>query len=138
VDNANPCDDNSACTQDDSCKNGVCAGVPWPAPFEVDNGVRIDRSGPNRVVSWNLATNATSSELIRGTLTGLPVGPGGVAETCLGGYTGTTMTDNSSPPPNIGYWYLVRGVSACAGKGSWGYQGVRGAPGIERTTTTCP
>ena len=35
------------------------------------------------------------------------------------------------------YWYLVRGRNTC-GTGTYGFRGINGAPGAERTSTTCP
>jgi hypothetical protein len=100
--------------------------------------VRLSRSASDWVVTWNLAPGATSSDLLRGSLSALPVGPGAGDEACLGNVTGTALTDGDVPPVNGGFWYLVRGVDACQTKGPWGSASVRGAPGLPRSSTTCP
>ena len=134
-----PCDDGNACTQTDTCQSGVCSGVPVPAPSEVDDGVRVDRAGPGAVVRWRVASGATSSDLLRGSLGALPVGPGGGDETCLGDdLVVADFTDSDMPPAPAGFWYLVRGANACGGNGPYGFEGSRGAPGAARASTTCP
>jgi hypothetical protein len=85
-----------------------------------------------------MATNATSSDLLRGSFSSLPVGPGGGDETCLGNVIGITFTDNTTPAVGSGFWYLVRGANACPTKGPWGFRGVHGVLGAARTSTTCP
>jgi hypothetical protein len=83
-----------------------------------------------------VAAGATSSDLVTGRLSGLPVGPGGGDESCLGNdIPGNTATDASIPSPGTGVWYLVRGSSFC-GVGPYGLQGA--PPGTPRVTTTCP
>src|SRR6185436_20050053 len=54
-----------------------------PLPTEVDNGVRVSRSGTDAVLTWNVAVDATASQVLRGLVSGLPVGPGGADERCL-------------------------------------------------------
>ena len=134
------CDDANPCTTADICSASAgCVGIAVPAPSEVDNGVRVNRNGLSAVVNWNLSTNATTSDVLRGVISALSVGPGAGDETCLGNNLGVaTFTDQGVPPTNSGYWYLVRGANACAGNGSYGFTGVRGAKGAPRTTTTCP
>jgi hypothetical protein len=132
------CDDANACTQADACQSGVCAGTPVTAPAEVDSGLRVDRSGTSALVSWNTALGATSSDLLRGDLASLPVGPGGSDELCFDNIAGTAATDTDIPLDGAGYWYLVRGENACAGAGTYGYEEVNGVPGAERVSATCP
>ena len=52
--------------------------------------------------------------------------------------TRTAIADDAVPPVSGGFWYLVRGANACQAKGSWGFQGIQGAPGVERSSTSCP
>jgi hypothetical protein len=136
--NTSPCNDGNPCTVSDACQAGSCAGVPPPGPQEVDAGVQWRRLVSEWVITWNLAAGATSSDVLRGSLSGLPVGPGGGDEACLGNVTDTAYTESTVPPVHGGFWYLVRGVSACQVKGPWGFQSVRGAPGLPRSSSTCP
>ena len=48
--------------------------APVALPEEVDNGVRVSRSGKDAVLTWNAAAGATASQVLRGHLSGLPVG----------------------------------------------------------------
>ncbi|HEX4823299.1 MAG TPA: hypothetical protein VFV19_03220 [Candidatus Polarisedimenticolaceae bacterium] len=132
------CDDQNACTSGDACAAGVCAGTPVTAPAEVDTGLRVDRNGTDALVSWNAALGATSSDLLRGDLASLPVGPGGDDELCSGAIAGTSATDSDVPLDGAGYWYLVRGANACAGAGTYGYSEINGVPDTERASSTCP
>jgi hypothetical protein len=104
----------------------------------VDPGVVITLSGSIATISWNAATGATSSDVLRGLAGALPVGPGGGDETCLGGnIAGTSIMDSATPPIGAAFWYLVRGKSFC-GEGPYGDE-IQGAqPPIPRVTTTCP
>ncbi len=76
----------------------VCQGAPGDLPAEVDNGVRFSRSGHDIVLEWNLAANATSSDILRGVVRGLPVGSGDAEERCLIHNTvARTLTDSDLP-----------------------------------------
>ena len=131
------CNDANSCTTLDACTGGVCAGT-LIAPSEVDNGVLLSRSGSNAVINWDLAAGATSSDVIRGLVAGLPAGPGGGDESCLAPDTALlTASDPDLPTSGNAFWYLVRGRSTC-GNGPYGFQGVHGAPGAPRASTTCP
>jgi len=125
----NACEDGNACTTADTCTAGGCAGML------VDDGVRIGRlaSGdPTAVISWNLAPGATGSDVVRGLVSGLPVGPTDAGETVLVRDTGsTTYQDPTVPAPGGGFWYLVRGRTACGG-GPWGFQGRNGVATTQR------
>src|SRR5262249_31538506 len=136
--NGTTCDDANACTQGDACQFGTCTGTPVAAPAEADTGLRVDHSGTDALVSWNVALGATSSDLLRGDLASLPVGPGADDEICFDGVAGTSATDTDVPLEGAGYWYLVRGENACAGAGTYGYAEVNGVPSDERVSTTCP
>jgi hypothetical protein len=132
------CDDGDVWTRSDACVAGACVGSdPVPAPAEVDGGVRVERSGTDAVVQWNLAAGATASDVLRGLLASLPAGSGAGGETCFGGIAGTTATDPEVPASEAGFWYLVRGRSVC-GIGPWGFQGLNGAPSVPRVSATCP
>ena len=117
---------------------GPCDGTAESLPAEVDGGVRVSRSGSDAVITWNFAPRATASTVLRGRVSGLPVGPGGADERCLAGDTVVrTLTDPDSPPAGGSFWYLIRGENAC-GSGPYGFQGLDGAPGAPRLSATCP
>jgi subtilisin family serine protease len=106
-------------------------------PAEVDH-VQVDRAGGDARISWSLADGATTSDVLRGSLAALPVGPGGGDEACLGSaLVVTSVTDPATPAPQSGFWYLVRGANAC-GKGPYGFEGRIAAPWTSRNSTTCP
>ncbi|HEX4824763.1 MAG TPA: hypothetical protein VFV19_10635 [Candidatus Polarisedimenticolaceae bacterium] len=133
--NTASCDDGNDCTTGDTCSGGTCSGTPVAAPGEV-TGVLVDKSGSDAVISWTVALGATQSDMVRGSLGALPVGPGGGDETCFNDLSGATATDASVPAADSGYFYLVRGQSAC-GTGTWGDQVIDGVS-TARTSTTCP
>jgi hypothetical protein len=111
--------------------------APLPLPAEVDNGVRVSRSGTDAVLSWNVAAGSTASQVLRGHLSGLPVGPGGADEQCLIENSElSTLTDSEIPSSRDGFWYLVRGASVF-GAGPYGFEGLRGVPAAPRLSATC-
>jgi hypothetical protein len=133
----NACDDANACTTDDSCQSGACVGQGTASPGEVDNGVQVSQLGGVTTITWNQALGSTWSDVLRGLVAGLPVGPGGVDETCLVTGTGnTSATDPDTPNPDEAFWYLVQGGNDC-GKGPYGFALLSGVP-TPRTSTTCP
>ena len=87
--------------------------------------------------SWSALAGATRYDVVRGALSAFPVGPGGGDEVCFDNLAGPTLVDATSPAPGAGLFYLARGENTCA-NGSYGTQGVNGAPGAPRVTTTCP
>ena len=106
-------------------------------PAEVDH-VQVDRAGGDARISWSLADGATTSDVLRGSLAALPVGPGGGDEACLGSaLVVTSVTDPATPAAQSGFWYLVRGANTC-GKGPYGFEGRIAAPWTPRNSTTCP
>jgi hypothetical protein len=112
--------------------------APAPLPAEVDNGVRVARSGTNAVLTWNVAAGATTSQVLRGHLSELPVGPGGADEQCLVENAElSTLTDSEIPVSGDGFWYVVRGENGF-GAGPYGFEGSRGAPAAPRLSATCP
>jgi hypothetical protein len=146
-----PCDDASTCTTGDACKLGVCVGLPVPdgnscddgnpctagdsckaggcAGMLVDNGLRISRLAPGSstaVINWNLPSGATSSDVVRGRISALPVNPNGVFEVPLvtDDSGTTTYSDAVDPGPGSAFWYLARGGNAC-GNGPWGFESLR-------------
>jgi hypothetical protein len=100
--------------------------------------VRVDRNGSGAVLSWGAALGATTFDVLRGAVSGLPVGPGGGDETCLtDDLGGTTANDAGNPGDGDAFWYLVRGENAC-GKGGYGFEAIHGVPTSARVSTTCP
>ena len=132
------CDDANACTVNDACTGGVCAGVGIQAPGEVDNGLQVAMDNGVAAISWNPASGSTTSTLLRGLVNALPVGPGGGEEICLENrIAGTLATDAETPAPGDTFWYLVQGANDC-GRGSYGFQEQNGTPTIPRLSSTCP
>ena len=88
-------------------------------------------------LTWNATASASSYDVLRGATGQWPVGSG-AGEQCLGSAIGATTKSDAAPlPVGSGYWYLVRGRGTC-GAGTYGFRGVAGAPGAERTSTACP
>jgi hypothetical protein len=131
------CNDGDPCTGNDACSGGVCVGAVIQTPAEVDNGLVISKAGATATISWNSAPGSTTYDVLRGLVSGLPVGPGGGDESCLAtGIAGTSTTDSASLSPGDSSWYLARGANSC-GKGPYGSQRVGGVPS-PRTSSSCP
>jgi hypothetical protein len=112
--------------------------APGPLPAEVDDGVHVSRNGANAVLTWNVADGATASSVLRGLVSGLPVGPGGSDEQCLvDNADRNTLTDSELPPLGDAFWYLVRGENA-SGNGPYGFEGLHGLASTPRESATCP
>ena len=134
------CSDGNACTSADACTAGACAGVPVTGPPEVERGVRVDRNGTDAAIAWNPAAGAASSSVLRGLVSALPVGSSPGNEICLASRVPvptSSVTDTGVPPLGNGFWYLVRGESAC-GAGPYGYEGQNGAPTVPEVSAACP
>jgi hypothetical protein len=133
--NTNACDDGNACTAGDTCGGGTCnAGAPVPAPPETQNVVV---AADKTTFGWSVAATATNYDVVRGRLGAFPVGPGGGDETCFDNLAAPLLNDPAIPTLGTGFFYLSRGESIC-GNGTFGTQGVHGAPGAPRVTATCP
>ncbi|HEX5043614.1 MAG TPA: hypothetical protein VFV75_11950 [Candidatus Polarisedimenticolaceae bacterium] len=124
------CDDGNACTVGDTCSAGACVSSPVQRPATIAGFAFTSKTA----MSWGANVWATEYDLVRGGLSGLPVGPGGGDEVCLGQLPGTSGTDAAVPALGTGYWYLVRGQNACTSPGSYGNNG----QGMQRVTSTCP
>jgi hypothetical protein len=116
-----------------------CAALnPGPLPAEVDDGVRVSRSGSDAVIRWNLAVGATASAVLRGHVSSLPVGRAGADERCLVSNSGAdTLTDPELPAGGDAFWYLVRGENVL-GNGPYGFEEQNGVPAAPRISATCP
>jgi hypothetical protein len=111
----------------------TCGG----APGEVNDGVRVSHSPGISTITWQQAAGSTGSDVLRGLVSGLPVGPDGGDEVCLeNGIAGTSTTDTADPDPGEAFWYLVQGTNTC-GAGPWGVQVQDGVPS-PRVSATCP
>jgi hypothetical protein len=132
--NTNACDDGNGCTVSDICSGGVCSGTPITAPGEASG---VLASADHATYTWAALSGATRYDVLRGSLFAFPVGPGGGDESCFNDLPGPTLSDATSPAPGGGFFYLARGENTC-GNGSYGTQGVNGAPGAPRSSTTCP
>ncbi len=131
------CDDGSVCTTNDACASGVCTGAGVPAPGEVDDGVQVSHSAGISTITWHQAAGSSWSDVLRGLVSGLPVGPGGGDEVCLeNGIAGTSTTDSADPDPGEAFWYLIQGTNSC-GRGPYGDQVQDGVPS-PRVSATCP
>lgn len=124
------CDDGNPCDGADTCTAGGCAGSTI-----VDDGVRLARlapGDPTAVISWNLPPDATSSDIVRGLVSALPVSPTDTGEILLVQNSGSTSyQDSTVPAPDTCFWYLVRGRTACGG-GPWGFQTQNGVATAQR------
>lgn len=78
------------------------------------------------------AGEATVHEVFRGLLSELPVGSGPSEDCLIANVHADSFGDTEQPPPDDGYWYLVRATNAC-GIGTLGADSY----GQERTTVLC-
>jgi hypothetical protein len=105
TDETNACDDGNPCTAGDACDaSAVCAGIPFPPPGEVDDNVQVSHSGTTASIQWSMAPNSTTSDILRGALSALPVGPGDLDEVCFDNVPGTSTLTPTFPPRARG-WY---------------------------------
>ena len=117
----------------DVCDCAPADGSAFAAPHEIA-GLRPVAGGTS--LEWDSdAANSGAGvlyDLLRGDLHGLPVGAG--AESCVvSGWSGLAYDDPGTPAAGSGYFYLVRGVNACAA-GGYGSE----SDGTPRVTTACP
>ena len=130
VPNTGSCDDGNACTIGDSCSGGSCQPG---APATLAEVSGLQEAADKTTMTWVPLDGATSYDVIRGAIAVRPVGPGGGDETCLGNLGGAALQDFAVPAAETGFWYLARGVNACAA----GTYGTR-SDGTPRATQTCP
>jgi hypothetical protein len=98
----------------------------------------VTASADKTTYNWSATPLATQYDVVRGSVSAFPVGPGGGDETCFSNLPSNTLNDTFVPLAGQGVWYLTRGENAC-GSGTYGNQGLAGgAPGAPRSTTTCP
>jgi len=113
------------------------ASFRFPPPLE-PAVTQVTHAAGTTTINWTPGAGATSSDLLRGSLKMLPVGPGGADEVCLAdNTTATSFMDFTTPAVGSGFFYVIRGESPC-GRGSWGFKTHNGTSTIERASTTCP
>ncbi len=128
--NSAPCDDGNGCTIGDACSGGACTGTPISAPPEMQNlRVQSDKSS----YIWDPISNSPTYDVIRGSLSAFPVGPGGGDEACFNDLVAAVLVDGNLPPVGTGWWYLSRATNSC-GTGTYGTR----SDLTPRSSTTCP
>lgn len=129
-----PCDDGNVCTTGDSCAGGACQpGPAAPAPAEVA-GLALDGAS-STTLTWTDLGGGAHYDVASSTLSDLRAS-GTATATCLSNdQTGTTLVDpRPDPAPGYGYYYIVRGQTACA-SGTYGFD----SSSVERLPTSgCP
>jgi len=124
------CDDGDGCTID-TCAKGECAhSIPEPEPPEVPS---LQLAANKQTLSWPAVERAMRYDVVRGSLSALPVGSDPGSESCFNNVTTTSITDAAVPASGTGYWYLVRGGN-CYDEGPFGTR----SNGLPQVTFTCP
>lgn len=136
----------------DTCDNCVSVCNPDQGDADVDEiGDACDcpQSGPPAEVSsltlaadratieWTALAAATSYEVVRGSVSALPVGSDGGGELCLGPVPVPAIVDTTVPAGSQAFYYLVRARNGCAA-GPLGYRAEQGTRTSPRRTPTCP
>jgi hypothetical protein len=124
--NQTPCDDGLACTVGDTCGGGTCqSGQTVPPPTEV-TGVEVD-GALGTALTWTALPGPVVYDVAASTLSDLRMN-GTSTATCLANDVAGVGTVDTQPDPaeGDGYYYLIRGVSAC-GSGTYGRDSL-GAP----------
>jgi hypothetical protein len=135
--NGTACNDGNACTVNETCQAGACTGgAVLSVPGEIAN---VNFGADDATITWTAsgAGPGTVHDVLRGVIAQFPVGTGGGESCFASGIAAATTSDPATPPVLSGYWYLIRGRNACA-TGTYGFRTVGGAPGAERTSTSCP
>jgi hypothetical protein len=78
--NGSACNDASGCTINDVCTGGTCGGTPITAPGEAGS---VAASSDKITYTWSTVAGATRYDVVRGSLSAFPVGPGGADESCF-------------------------------------------------------
>jgi hypothetical protein len=123
------CSDGITCTTGETCTSGSCGGGTPVPPGELQNARFTDAA----TLAWDPITDSPLYDVLRGDLSALPVGPGGIDESCFDDLTTAALADPASPAAGAGFWYVVRGSNTC-GIGGYGAQHDL----TPRSSTTCP
>jgi hypothetical protein len=111
------------------CKSATATGTCSLPPETAGLSANSNKA----TYSWSPAAFSAHYDVVRGSLSALPAGPGGADEACFPNLPGPSLTDSTPPDPGNGFWYLSRGANSC-GNGSYGEQ----SDHTSRLTTTCP
>jgi hypothetical protein len=113
------CDDGNACTTGDDCGGGVCQpGTTAPAPGEVPSLAVAGASGTT--LSWTNLGGGIVYDVATSTLSDLRANGTATAACLANNVVGASTVDGRpNPGPGDGYYYIVRGQSACA-SGTYG------------------
>ncbi len=113
-----------------------CAPADMMA-FAIPGEVRDLRYDSPSLLAWTTETGrsgpGTTYDIVRGPVTGLPVGPASGGSCATNGLFLTSFSDGFQPAPGTGSYILVRAANNC-GNGTYGFA----TSGIERTTPVCP
>jgi hypothetical protein len=117
--NGTPCNDGSACTTGDSCGGGVCqSGTSAPAPGEVGGLALAGAAGTT--LTWTSLGGGIVYDVATSTLSDLRANGPATAACLANDVAGASTVDaRPNPGPGDGYYYIVRGQTACA-SGSYG------------------
>lgn len=107
----------------------VLTAVAGSPPAEIAQVTAPTKS----TLSWAAGPAGVTYDVLRGSLSTLPVGPG-TGETCVASNLAATSITTATPAPGTGAWYVVRGRAAGCGPGSYG----SASSGAERISTGCP
>ncbi|HJQ99915.1 MAG TPA: hypothetical protein VJ826_16490 [Candidatus Polarisedimenticolaceae bacterium] len=131
-DACDPDDDN-----DGTADGSDCAPLDvgsFALPLEIDDLVF---DADKITLSWSSAVpgsgTATQHDLLRGSLSALPVVAGSPDHVCVGSGASATAQDPADPGLGAGRYYLARGRNGC-GNGTYGSS----SAAVERTATICP
>ncbi len=120
----------------DACDCAADDGGAFISPKEIDHLVAL-ADGVSFGWCSAVAGLGTSYDVVTGCIDTLPVDID-PCQFCLGTYlTGPIVQDATVPPSPTGYWYLARARNFC-GTGTYGFEGRRGVPTVERITNVCP
>jgi hypothetical protein len=116
------CANTSSCgTTDYKVKTGWICNPPPAAP-SASPSLMVDKSGADALLSWDIVSGATGSDVVRGTLSSLRTSNGDfntATDECLDdNRTTTSLLFAGTPPVGDGYWFLVRGQN-CGGSGTY-------------------
>jgi agmatine/peptidylarginine deiminase len=115
----------------DACDCAPLDGTAFDVPHEIQ-GLRL---ADGTTLQWESdAANSGSGtvyDVLRGSVSGLPVGYDGVCHEP--GVEGESTSDPDPPPAGSGFFYLIRGSNAC-GDGTYGYD----SADQERESAACP
>jgi alpha-tubulin suppressor-like RCC1 family protein len=105
--------------------------------FAMPGEVRDLRFDTPTMLTWTTETGrsgmGTNYDIVRGSLSGLPMQPGSGESCRYDGIFRTDFSDTTNPAVGSGFYFLVRAANHC-GNGTYGF----GTSGFERITAVCP